>query len=56
MLQEHSAYFISQTVSGMTGIQTEIKESCDCYVVHIEEKAIGEYPWTCFEVAYNHKA
>lgn len=26
----------------MSGIQEEIKECCDCYVVHIEEKAIGK--------------
>lgn len=49
MLQEHGAYFVFQTASGMSGNQMEIKASCDCYVVHIEEKPIGRYPWTCFE-------
>lgn len=44
MLLEHSAYF----VSGMSGIQMEIKECCDCYVIHTEEKHIGKCPWTCF--------
>lgn len=48
--------FVSQTASGMSGIQMEIKESCDCYAVHIEDKPIGKYPWTCFGVGCNHKA
>lgn len=56
MLQEHGAYFVSQTGSGMSGIQMEIKGCYDCCVVHIEEKPIGKYPCTCFEVGCNHKA
>ena len=40
-VQEQGAYFTCRTASGMTGIQMEIKESWDCYAVHIEEKSIG---------------
>lgn len=43
MLQEHGAYFVSQTASGMSGIPMEIKASCDCYVVTTEEKPGARY-------------
>lgn len=47
LLQEH--YFVSQTASGMNGIQMKIEESCDCYVVYTEEKPIGKYPLDVLE-------
>lgn len=40
---------VSQNASGMNGIQMEIKESCDCYVVYTEEKPIGKYPLDVLE-------
>ncbi|KAL7385936.1 hypothetical protein ABVT39_002109 [Epinephelus coioides] len=54
--KEQSAYFVSQAESGMSGIQIEIEQSCDSYVVHTEEKPIGKYLWICYEVRCNHKA
>lgn len=49
MLRGHGAHFVSHTVSGMSGIQMGMRASYDCYVVQIEEKPIGRYPWKCYE-------